>query len=220
MNLIHCGPIIFFGLFWCLFALFAYLLVFIIGCICIVVVCHCLCYLSSPLQIVIAFVADHLYYLSSPLLLVITLATHCCFCCWYSPYYLSSLLLFIITLLFIIALLVITLCLSSPFLFILAQLLNIVFLFIIALLFVVTHTFKLGTNTTSTYCLVIHHHLVAHFTSPFFVVMILRPHLQCACYLQLEHYGVCNNDSLCTSKRWDFIYFWFICWVWGIWALN
>jgi hypothetical protein len=91
--------------------------------------------------------------------------------------------------------------LLSPLLFILTQLLNIVFLFIIALLLVVTHTFKLGTNTTSTYCLVIHHHLVAHFTSPCFVVMILHPHLQCACYLQLERYGVCNNDSLCTSKR-------------------
>jgi hypothetical protein len=97
--------------------------------------------------------------------------------------------------------------LSSPLLFILTQLLSIVFLFIIALLLVVTHTFKLGTNTTSTYCLVIHHHLVAHFTSPFFVVMILHPHLQCACYLQLEHYGICNNDSLCTSKRWNLFFF-------------
>ncbi len=59
------------------------------------------------------------------------------------------------------------------------------FLFIITLLLVVTHTFKLGTNITSTYCIVIHHHLVAHFTSFFFVLMIFCPHLQCACYLQL-----------------------------------
>lgn len=167
--------------------------------------CHHLCKLLSP------FVAHQSYYSSSLSLFVITLVIPSFFCCSCLPYYLSSLLLFDITLLFVIALLL-----------------------IVTLLLVITFVVhphptpwcclkvhhcptncyhpspKQGTNTTSTCHLVIHHHLVAHFISPLFVVMVFPPNLQCACYLQLEHYGVCKIDSLCTLERRDFFSFWFV----------
>jgi hypothetical protein len=101
--------------------------------------------------------------------------------------------------------------LSSPLLFILTQLLNIVFLFIITLLLVVTHTFKLGTNTTSTYCIVIHHHLVAHFTSLFFLCWwYFVPTFNFMLLATITLWSL-QQDSLCTSKRWDFYFFLFVC---------
>lgn len=158
----------FFSFFWVFFCI-----VCLFSCAYFWLHSYCCC-LSSPLLLIIFIIYRHLCYLSSPLLLIDvfvaqihpTICHHCC--CSSLPYSSSPYGCCHLC------------CSSSP-----EMLLNIVFLFIVTLLLVVTHTFKLGINTISTYCLVIHHHLVAHFTSPFFVVMILHPHLQCACYLQL-----------------------------------
>jgi hypothetical protein len=42
------------------------------------------------------------------------------------------------------------------------------------------------------------------------LLILFPPHLQCACYLQLEHCGVCNIDSLRTLERWELFSFWFV----------